>query len=257
MMSIINNSVSSDVIKNIALQLEKNNKKKINVAICLSGQPRFCWGKSYDSIKKYLLDIYNCDVYCHFWLKKEDNYNYPFSPHLNCFKDGVKINYQETTKQISDLFKPISCVIEEPREFKQFYIPKIQQNYAIKNFPSMFYSIHQADLLRQQNNNQKYDFVIRCRTDTLLGSFPDLSKLEKGYLYIPDNCPNPIVYNDNFSICSPDVAERVYNLFTYLEDPVYNVQLYEPPECIWTYHLRNQNIKIKLLNFEQDIARSL
>lgn len=239
--------------ENLLVVISKMNKKQINVAICLSGQPRFYNGKSYDSIKKYLLDVYNCDIFCHFWLSKDINYNYPSSPHLNCFKDGVKITSPE--KEILDLYKPVKYLIEEPKDFKELCLSKIPTNYAIKNFPNMFYSMYQSDLLRQ-SSEKKYDFVVRCRSDTLLESFPDLSKLEKGYLYIPNNCPNPRTYNDNFSICSPDVAERVYNIFTYLKNIDYNVQLYEPAEYVWTYHVKNQGIKVKLLNFEQDIART-
>src|SRR5690349_15448926 len=172
--------------QNVLLELEKMNKKKIRVAICLSGQPRFYNSKSYETIKKQLLDVYNCDVYAHLWLSNDINFNYPYSPHLSCFKE-IKMEPEKVKKELIELYSPVSCIFEEPREFKEFLL-KGDERYAIKNFPSMFYSVWQSDLARREIGRQ-YDYVVRCRTDTLLNTFPDLTKLEKGVLYIPDNCP--------------------------------------------------------------------
>ncbi len=43
----------------------ENNKK---VALCLSGQPRFHSGKSYDSLKREIINKYDTDVFIHSWI---------------------------------------------------------------------------------------------------------------------------------------------------------------------------------------------
>ena len=51
----------------------------MKVSLCLSGQIR-SQTLVRDSIKKYLIDPYDCDVFCHFWhrydnLKYQNYYN--------------------------------------------------------------------------------------------------------------------------------------------------------------------------------------
>ncbi len=232
-----------------------NNKKNLKVAICFSGQPRFLAGESYQTIKKQLLDVYSCEVFAHLWLSANKEFCYPYSPHLNCFKE-IKMDPNKVKEEFVKLYSPVKVEFDEPREFKEFYTDEERINgYGVKNFPSMFYSVCQSDQLRQVSGKQ-YDFVVRCRTDTLLYTFPDLTELKnKDCIYVPDNCPNPTVYNDNFSFCSPDIASTAYSLFTYLKNPDYKLLITQPAESIWTYHLKTQKIMIKKLNFNQNIAR--
>jgi len=223
----------------------------IRVCLLLSGQPRFYSGESYDSLKNHIIDRYNTHVFIHCWYSPD--YTYPYAE-WSGIKSTIKTD-ENTIGNLIRLYNPQSISVEKPQEFQEHQ----KADYLSRNMPSMFYSLKSSDALRKEycKNHREYDFVIRARTDTVLGSFPDLTTLDKNYLYVPDNCPNPDVLNDNFSICGGDVIARcdvyggVYNnLWKYSE----NGANYSP-EMMWKKHLDTNGIKYKKLNFIQTFKR--
>lgn len=224
----------------------------MKVALCFSGQPRFYNSKSFESIKKFILDKYDCDIFFHFWLSKDENYEYSSAPWSN-IKDKISFS-KDTQQSIIDLYKPKNFIFEEPKEFKEFII---ESDYLSKNMPSMFYSMKASNELRlkyQIKSEKKYDWIIRIRSDTFLESFPDLYSLNNNILYVPDNCGNPELYNDNFSICGGNVLNIVYNVFDSIKE-YSNGENYSP-EYMWFTHLKKNNIPIVKLNFVQNFSRS-
>jgi hypothetical protein len=216
------------------------------VALCLSGQPRFHNGKSYLSIKKFILDKYNVDVFIHSWVSKDKNFVYPVASWTGIKKLVIEENIHD---ELVQLYSPKKILIEEPRLFPEYD----KGTYFTKNIPSIFFTMKMADKLRQEyevQNNIKYDWVIRARTDTLLESFPEIEKLSKNKLYIPNGFPFH-VYQDNFSICCGTLASHVYNIFDAIKEYPDT-----SPEIFWTCHLKRLNIVVERINFIQKFCRS-
>lgn len=227
--------------------------KKLKVAFLLSGQPRFIDGMSYDSIFKNILTVYDCDVFIHCWFSSDKNYKYEtakwsgINKELNIPLDTIDI--------LNRLYNPKDFLWESPKEFVSFHLDDC---YLSRNMPSMFYSLQKSyELMKnyRDKNGIKYDFIIRCRTDTLIKSLPHLSTLDKNTLYIPDNCPNKELVNDNFSICGGDIRSNcIYSIFDKLffysrvvskgeeKKDIFGVYRQYNPEEIWTFHLKSSGI---------------
>lgn len=260
----------------------------MRIALCLSGQPRFYDSESYNSLKREIIDstvlidgieVKNqVDVFIHTWAPGDSPY--PHSTWSN-LKKGVKtsIKNQEFKENreiniyfdLDLLYEPKSFFIQQQLTFEEFLNEHNQNDYLSNNMPSMFYSMNESNELRQQyefQENIKYDFVVRARTDTLLErkssdvSVIDFSLLKKDTLYIPDNCGNPRLYNDNFSVCGGEISDAVYDVFDRLSEYVdYSIEGINrgrndfSPERIWTEHLEKNNITVELLNIEQNFVR--
>jgi hypothetical protein len=229
---------STNELKNLPV-VKSDRPELLKVALCLSGQPRFHNGESYNSLKREIIDKYNTDTFIHCWVSKNQNFVYPFATWSTIKELKISTNIVEDLKK---LYNPVSILKEEPREFSVLN----NDNYLSNNMPSMFYSLKKADELRQRYN-ENYDFVIRARTDTLLNSLPDLNNLDKNTIYIPDNCGNPVLFNDNFSIAGGNIADKMYNVFD-------NIIIYSEegldysPEKMWTSHLFQTGVQIKKIN---------
>lgn len=224
----------------------------MKVALCLSGQPRFYSGKSFESMKREILDVYDTDVFVHSWISKDENFSYPYARWSGINEKIVIPN--SVSDDIVKLYKPKAIQIDEPMTF----IEHSKDDYLSDNMPSMFYSMGAADTLRKTystKNSINYDFVIRARTDTLLGTLPDLTTFDNDKIYIPDNCPNILFLNDNFSIAGGEVADICYDIFNKIDEYSDEGTDYSP-EKIWTIHLFDNKISFRRMNIYQNFVRS-
>jgi len=244
---------------------KENKEKKLKIALCLSGQPRFYNSKSYLSIKKEILDKYDTDVFIHTWLSSNPDYKYPYAS-WSGIKDNISFSDpSEVKNEIIKLYNPKMITTEEPRIFRlsnldenKIYTKKeIEIDYLRMNVPSSFYSMSYANNLRKEYSTKskvKYDWVIRARFDTFLLGFPNLALLDNTNLFVPNNCPNPEVCNDNFSWCGPDIANIVYDVYNNLSnfEEKYNFS----PERIWFYYISSiSKLNIIKMNFYQNFSR--
>src|SRR3989344_6416933 len=231
----------------------------MKIALILSGQPRFYNSVSYTTIYNEILNKYDTDVFFHCWYSSNKDYNYEYSPWSGI---NQKITFPDTVKEdLIKMYNPKEYIIEEPIKFN-FKMSDIDNNnknreFLYNNVPSMFYSLTKSNELRityEKKNNIIYDWVIRARFDTLLVSLPELNKLCPGNIYVPDNCPNPNVFNDNFSICSSLCCNNIYDVFTNLQEYINKVGII--PESIWKCHIELLSINVVKLNFFQNFSRS-
>lgn len=116
----------------------------VNIALCISGQLR-SYQKCYPNLKKYLLDVWNPDVYV--YASKDSVYYFPYAK---------KVVYEEYDKNhwdkiFNDIVQPINRDILQP----------------YKNSLIMFYMIYKCQQLVDQSKT-KYDIIIRLRPDMLL-----------------------------------------------------------------------------------------
>tara|TARA_R100000805_G_C3626347_1_gene137830 strand:- start:7342 stop:7992 length:651 start_codon:yes stop_codon:yes gene_type:complete len=130
----------------------------MKIAVCFSGQIR-SFNLVKDSMKKFLLNDPNIDVFCHTYYRYDNSDYVNFTdPHTPIYGNFGDINLNE----LIDLFKPKSFKFEPP-------------NYP-ENAKSMFNSIYESNELKKQYeeaNDFKYDIVVRGRYDLLFNTSID------------------------------------------------------------------------------------
>jgi len=167
----------------------------MKVALCLSGQPR-SFEKGFEYYKKNLLDVYDVDVFLHTWYYDFFDYS-----------------------KLIDLYKPKSIKVQKPLNIN---LERFSQ-YCNYNIFSLFYGIKQSYSLLQETENDedfKYDWVVRSRYDYALNFSPDFSKLDQKKLYVPKSLRDDIC-NDQISISSSNNAElysfTLNNIFHFID----------------------------------------
>lgn len=176
--------------------MSKNSSLKL--ALCLSGQPR-SYNKSYNYIKRNLLDHYNVDTFVHSWRSN-------FGP------QQMKIR-----EEIGAYYEPVYAHYDNDLE------PSINSDMTVINAShpanfctSMLYSIYRADSYRiwhECNENKKYDFVIRCRFDLALNKHIDFTTLQRGVVYVSKDIDGPSLMNDQFAIADSDTMNIYSSTF--------------------------------------------
>lgn len=146
----------------------------MRVAVCISGQTR-SYLKCFKSLCEQVLNRYNCDVFIHTWTKQGNGvvHNsgkryWDKSYTLKDFQRGLqKDNF--TSLDVLEMYKPKKILIQEPEE--ELFLNKLKDKHyeGFFNVLMMWYGIFHANNLANnyaEENQIKYDFVIRCRFDT-------------------------------------------------------------------------------------------
>lgn len=203
----------------------------MKIALCLSGQPRFV-----QEVAPYIIQNvcsgYDVDVFVHIWFD-EDLLNGPY-------KIGAKndewVNQRLDKNSVSNLleiYKPVSYVIESS---KKFIDPLIHfetslerywtwgepgsefRNRIINNTLSYFYSLNQVNNLKkvyEYENGFKYDWVVRCRTDTILHTKINFENYNSNVINFSgmSNQPDGMI-NDWFNFGGTKVMDAFMSLFS-------------------------------------------
>ena len=150
------------------------NIYKPKIALVFTGQPRFVNSKSYESIKKHLLDKYYCDIYAHFW--KSNSKDHGHADDISFNKDIIVENV-EIFKQ---LYKPLEILFEEPL---------IEADVVKRAYDNTFNITLPYKIISYMNSNKRgfslikdinqYKYIIRLRTDLFIGDMPDLTTISK------------------------------------------------------------------------------
>lgn len=141
------------------------SEKKLRIAICLSGQPRF-FKEGHAFLYEHIIQHYDTDVFFHTWHdESEVGKAYDGAPHSRGKIGSVLPN---TIEKIVEIYNPVDYKIETPRIP---FIEGIQRNPARDILFSMFYSLQQADKVRlahQEKEGFEYDWVVRARFDSAI-----------------------------------------------------------------------------------------
>lgn len=181
----------------------------MKIALVFSGQPRFVNSKAFISINDNLLQKYNCDVYAHFWFSSDKNKVYETAPWSSL--GNIELSKNSITEFI-ELYKPLKITYDEPYTDSEL----VTRVYERTNHPrspyntrSMFISHKKAYSLI--DNPDKYDFIIRIRTDDVIFTFPDLNMLDtsKNYVFLQDESRG--IINDSFAIMNNKHAKYLFN----------------------------------------------
>jgi hypothetical protein len=173
----------------------------MKIALCFSGLARAI-EEAYPYIKQAFLEKYDVDIFAHTWL--EDPW---FEKSANEIYKKPNTDYNtrvNEVKKIFDIYKPKSFSIDSYHIQQDYCRPSKDAQYQIHTrYCSVIESVYIANELKkkyEQQNNFKYDCVIRCRFDTgFLQTFNfeeyDLSK----HIYT-QKVDNDVLYHINDSI---------------------------------------------------------
>ncbi len=191
----------------------------MKVALLLFGQPRALHNTDvYMSHKKFILDRYDTDVYCHMWYNENET-NYTVS-------SWVPNKYSTTVTKGSDaiiekLYSPKKMIVEPSKGFtiSDANYAKLCAKFGkhrcnerdMNNILSQVYSIQSVTKLVEDSKDQ-YEFIILARYDVILDTFIKLEELEN-YFYTISDTPYFKGYghfNDIFNIYTPKYSSTQY-----------------------------------------------
>jgi len=213
---------------------------KMKIALCFSGFAR-TFKHTYPYLKKYILDHLNPDVFFYGYtdidngISEEDIVNL-YKPKKFYFKE-----YDEDAKnKIWDAYGT-----------RQIGEIRMLSSMQPINILSQYYNLFNSNQLKKQyeeENNFKYDIVIRARTDCYFYRYfsEEELKVEKNCVYIPDiwdfgHVSSGFAYGDSESM---DVYSDLFNKIRQ-----YNLEEHFPfgPEPMKAYHINRQNLKRKIV----------
>lgn len=167
------------------------------IAVCFFGQPRFVRNtRAVVAHNKELFAKYDCDVFVHTWYDYADTVRQPSSTWTGL--GDVNFNIDDV-KDIYHCYHPKVLMTEKPIDF--INDPHVEKTYndiwasghpyfEYINFCNIFsqhYSISKVAYLPPVAD---YDAVVFTRFDMEIEKIPDLHKLEKNAVYIPNNHNN-------------------------------------------------------------------
>ena len=173
----------------------------MKLALSFFGQPRFVQNKKVlDSYKRYYLDRYDTDVFCHMWWEKGAEYDVSSWVRIR-ENNFVPFNAPEIVREYYD---PIVLETEPPRKFQfpsetlKFIDEKFtgkatnwkHSNYS--NLLSQLYSIQRSSRALKKYMDEtgvRYDFIVLARYDTIVRGVPDLEQCEEK-LHLPNHRSN-------------------------------------------------------------------
>ena len=202
-----------------------------NIAVCLSGQLR-TFDRCLPSIKKHILDRIDCDIFAYI---AEDVHS-------------GNINLLNTTETI---IKPDSFINEYNLINQTGGLGVISIQVILQQINGL-YEVNKMKMKYEQQNNKKYDWVIRLRPDMVFSSdMEDLTKCDNNSIYIPcgnDHCG----YNDRFAFGNSKNMDIYMNRFSLVNE---NYKEIIHPESMLKYVLDKNNIKILRSNIDYNTWR--
>jgi len=159
----------------------------MNYALLLVGQARF-FEKGYNTIKKFILDEYNPDIFIHTWSYKDNKTK--AAPWNDL---GDIIITKEHIADYINLYNPLYYEIEDSLDKDLIPLKKSYERTSHPdtryNFYSYLYSLHKCYELTKKSN-KSYNFYIIVRSDVLIFNFPKKNKIEINKFIIWNRLPH-------------------------------------------------------------------
>lgn len=219
-------SFNANIVKNVINRdfVEKPKDKSKKIAICFSGR---LTSKEFDSFKEKIIDNYDkVDIFVHTWYSNDIDYS---------FLEKIKVKDYLIEKFSNEKFEKTSLFLKSKiKEIRpslnnmtmdEFY----EINRFFENDAPMFYGINKSFELKrkyEEENNFKYDVVIRARWDVNVVNHLNLDnfELEKNTIYLPvltkyeaDEKRNKCISHIDQQHCSayclptPFKSDKIYN----------------------------------------------
>ncbi len=230
------------------------NKTRLKIAVCISGQPRFVDGPQYNTFKFNILDRYDCDVFCHYWLNEDEETIYETSPWSEL---GYLKADKDVKNKIQKLYNPVASkcdhVMIDNIDAEKY--PETSNKRTPYNLTSMYTSMKKSyELLKDHVDNYgiKYDFVIRYRYDSIFDFFPNLYMLPKNNIYYSNLLPKNGIVSNNGCIIPYMYAESIFTIVDRL-DILYNYGTYYNDEQMCWANLWYMNLLPRLVKLPTNI----
>lgn len=218
----------------------------MKTAICISGQLR-CFDDPLilKNVFQYIINPLNADVFISTWRNRGSSFYLDWNKLKHSFDKNEIVDIQK----IIDLYHPKKINVEDYNEWEKNGMPDSIKNKTIKNgiihngLNAMFYKIYDANNLRkeyEEENNIKYDLVIRSRFDLIFVSPIEEEYLKNLNVLWNNNCPYiylPYRVHDTFNFANAEImnkfSEIYLNLPTYWADSRYpQLERHDPPRII-------------------------
>jgi len=237
----------------------------MKIAICFSGAIR-SFKSCYPSIYRSLIEPLNADVFMHLWTFGEDiaqhKNEHRYITHFKLQDDECSIDY------VIDKIKPKKYTIDEYNyEWEKEivsgcngydiirYMDDHDTNYAVSSM-GMYFKIFKANELKCQyedENNFKYDIVIRCRLDFkwsdnfTIGDFSNITDNE--LLIIKDSYCTTAHWagNDKFFAGTSTTMNKMCNLYNEIGHYHKNEICQIEGQNLNKYHIKKLNLQLKYL----------
>lgn len=247
------------------------------IAVCLFGHLR-TWESCFPSLKKFLLDRYDCDVFMHTWDKID-----------NSVKQTTKFNYQEfiagdakaiLSRKPGIEYQFKDYIVEKQDESRYdkmgFYILdnmwEKNQPFSISSLKYLYYTMKSSNDLREKYEKEhdvKYDFVVFIRPDILLSAdfeienfIEDLSdaEIENSFFLTNTNYPHTRLNDirkmgatDILFFAKPNVITDIFNNIDRLFDKFSDgMKIYRrTPESFFTETIKELGYTIWQIYYPQ------
>jgi len=205
----------------------------MKLALCFSGQPRFIKECSQTILSNVIQD-YDVDVFAHLWMDEDlQKKPYKFGGDGNWKDQRISSNAIDEFKEI---YNPVECLVEPSRTFgcseidEDFKIslekywpggktePDFQRR-QINNSLSYFYSLSEVNRIRklyEYKNKIKYDYIIRCRTDSQVNTAIRYEDYEKQAVHCTSLMQPLPFLNDWFNFGGSEAMEGFMGVFPLL-----------------------------------------
>lgn len=217
----------------------QNNMK---TAICISGAPRFV-KEGHALFSKFIKGFEDMDVFVHVWEKIEGGMH-------------SAITRTDSVVEIRDLYN-IASMVEEPQRYDIGPGGPVSTNEFVHW--SMFYSIWKAnDLKRQyeQQNNFRYDCVIRTRFDCALLEDVDVSQHSLTDVKVPFIHRNGVI-PEWFNFSSSNNMDFYSDVWKKMIDyKAYGKVMMTSGEELLTHHLKSNNVDFSTINTRVSLIRN-
>jgi hypothetical protein len=209
----------------------------MKVALCFAG-----FMTSLDETKPFWKDLiskYDIDVYASFWdsgIKDLENFKQIYNPKKLEVEDYSA--FKNTTQNLA------ASYIQLPTQ-PYTLIPELCEIAAEFRQIPMWYKVWRANTL---TGNEKYDVVIRARTDVVLDNF---ELVQNNMLNVPMGTtevsfwPNSLGINDLFAFGPPDIMNYYSFLYLRIMDYFNRGHYAFPPEHMLAVHLSNTSLPIR------------
>lgn len=198
------------------------------------GATSFC-GRGYPFILTNVCEGYDVDVFCHFWFdEKLQTEPYKFG---ECGKGDWHHQRiaSNAVEKVLEIYQPVAYKIDHSKSFTDSAVPfepslkrywygaledSDQDGFrwrTINNCLSYFYSLNEVNKLKKEYEyakDFKYDWVVRCRTDTVLQSKIPFEQLDPSVINFSNlqNQPDGMI-NDWFDFAGSKEMDVFMSVF--------------------------------------------
>ena len=235
----------------------------MKIAICFSGASRD-FDTCLPSLQKYLFQNNNIDFFLHLWRSDQvENIQYDFKWKKYNNDINKLIHILQPKKYVIDKYSNTweDRILHESKIDTTKFKTQDEKNYGF-NCCSMYFKIKECYKLVEEymdENNIKYDLVIRARLDFIWEDFFDFNDINPEVLYLVKDryatC-SKYVTNDKYFAGSPEIMKIMCSIFDNLHQ--YQLDgLMLDGQVVNEYHIKKNNLKVQWVGHQDTYYKCL